>query len=121
MAIRITQLAPLPSVAFIAPVGAEVTTATVSLPLYSEGSDFWGTPPKLKSARVKAFFFNSQVPLIFVMNFAWHDTFGQRRYIGTLGGILFPFLPYAWLERVKRGESGKHTENHRPASRAFSE
>jgi hypothetical protein len=55
-AIRITQLAPLTSVAFIAPVAAEVTTATVCLPLYSEGSDFWGTPPKLKSASVKAFF-----------------------------------------------------------------
>jgi hypothetical protein len=123
MAIRITQLAPLPSVAFIAPVAAEVTTATVSLPLFNEGSDFWETPPKLKSASIKAFFF-SQVPLIFVMNFAWHDTFGQRRYIGTLGKIIFPFLPYAWLERAKRGESGKHTEQTEPAlpaSRTFSE
>ena len=41
------------------------------------------------------------------MNFAWHDTFGRRRYIVALGGILFPFLPYSWLERVKHGEEWK--------------
>jgi hypothetical protein len=55
MAIRITQLASLPSVAFIAPVAAKVTTATVSFPLYSEGSDFWGTPPKLNPRALKRF------------------------------------------------------------------